>query len=94
MQENQAYQEREVTISNVQGLHARPVMRFVDIASQFKSSIRVKKDDIDADGKSPMEMMILGAICGTKLRLCADGADAAEALDALAKLINDKFNED
>jgi phosphocarrier protein HPr len=94
MQEKMAYQEREVVISNVQGLHARPVMRFVDLASQYQSKIRVKKDDMDVDGKSPMEMMILGATCGTKLVLCADGDDALAALEALARLIDEKFQED
>src|SRR5262249_44322390 len=94
MQEKIAYQEREVVISNVQGLHARPVMRFVDLASQYQSKIRVKKDDMDGDGKSPMEMMILGATCGTRLVLCADGDDAPAALEALVKLIDEKFQED
>jgi phosphotransferase system HPr (HPr) family protein len=83
-----------MVISNVQGLNARTVMRFVDLASQYQSKIRVKKEDMDVDGKSPMEMMILGAICGTKLTLCADGSDAIAALEALAKLIDDKFLED
>ena len=72
----------------------RPVMRIADLAAQYKSSIRIKKDGVDVDGKSPMEMMLLAAPCGTKLIVCADGADAAEALEALIKLINDKFNED
>lgn len=94
MQPNQGYQEREVTLSNVQGLHMRPVMRIADLAAQYTSSIRIKKDGMDVDGKSPMEMMLLAAPCGTKLLVCADGADASEALDALIKLINDKFNED
>jgi phosphocarrier protein HPr len=94
MQENQAYQEREATLSNVQGLHMRPVMRLADVAAQFQSRIRIKKDDMDVDGKSPMELMLLAAPCGTKLLLCADGADSAAALDALIQLINEKFNED
>jgi phosphocarrier protein len=85
---------REVTILNRQGLHARPVMRFVDLASQFSSSISVSKGDVQVDGKSPMEMMLLEATCGTKLLLSAHGADAVEAVDALASLIADKFDED
>ena len=86
--------EIEITISNTQGLHARPVMRFVDIASQFDCTVRVHKKDQNVDGKSPMEMMLLEATQGTVLKLSAEGADAKEALEALNKLVNDKFGED
>lgn len=93
MSENHRHAEIEVIISNEQGLHARPVMRFVDLAAQFGSSIRVKKDELDVDGKSPMEMMLLEAVQGTKLRLVADGKDAHLAVEALASLIIEKFGE-
>jgi len=85
---------RDVRICNVQGLHARPVMRFVDLAARFNSRIAVSKGDKSVDGKSPMEMMLLEATCGTTLRLTAEGPDAEDAVDALAKLINEKFGED
>lgn len=94
MSDNNNCSEIEVTISNIQGLHARPVMRFVDIASQFDCTIRVHKEDQNVDGKSPMEMMLLEATQGTILKLLAEGADAIEALEALNKLVNDKFGED
>ena len=83
-----------MTISNTQGLHARPVMRFVDLAAQYGSAVRVRKDDIEVDGKSPMEMMLLEAGPGTVLRLVADGEDARPAVQALAGLINSKFGEE
>ncbi len=69
-------------------------MRFVDLASQFASSIRVKKDELDVDAKSPMEMMLLEAVQGTVLRLVAEGNDAQQALKALADLVEAKFGED
>jgi phosphocarrier protein len=94
MSENQRHEEIEVTISNVQGLHARPVMRFVDTASRFNSQIRVEKQGESVDGKSPMEMMLLEAVKGTVLRLVATGDDAIDALQALADLINSKFGEE
>ncbi len=94
MPQNNQHAETEVTISNVQGLHARPVMRFVDMASQFESSIRVKKDAIDVDGKSPMEMMLLEAVRGTNLLIVATGEDCRAAVDALAELVHGKFGED
>lgn len=94
MSDNERHAEIEVTISNVQGLHARPVMRFVDTASRFSSQIRVEKEGASVDGKSPMEMMLLEAVKGTVLRLIADGDDAAEALAALADLVHSKFGEE
>lgn len=89
---NQA--EVEVIISNRQGLHARPVMRFVDLAGTFQSSIRVRADREEVDGKSPMEMMLLAATQGTPLKIMAQGEDAEAAVAALAGLIQDKFGEE
>lgn len=86
--------ELEVIISNKQGLHARPVMRFVDLASQFSSAIQVCKADRCVDGKSPMEMMLLEATQGTILKLRARGEDSRQAVEALAELVRSKFGEE
>ena len=85
--------EREVTIPNPQGLHARPVLRFVDLASKFGSSIRVHKRDTSVDGKSPMEMMLLEATQGTVLKIVAEGEDCQQAVEELSKLVGDGFGE-
>ncbi len=85
--------QREVTIVNRQGLHARPVMRFVDLASQFRSAVNVQKGNQAVDGKSPMEMILLEATRGTKLTLVARGDDAEQAVDALSKLVASGFDE-
>ena len=84
---------REVEIVNPQGLHARPVMQFVDVASQFQSVVTVTKGDQIVDGKSPMDMIVLEATQGTGLTLTATGADAADAIEALTDLINRGFDE-
>ena len=94
MSDNQPSAEIEVVISNIQGLHARPAMRFVDVASRFGSAIRVRNADREVDGKSPMEMMLLEAIQGTTLQILANGEDAAQAVRDLADLVNNKFGED
>ncbi len=86
--------EREVVIQNRQGLHARPVMQFVDLATQFASAVTVRKGDQMVDGKSPMEMMLLEATCGTPLTLIARGPDARAAVVALAGLIDQRFEEE
>jgi phosphocarrier protein len=87
---------REVTIVNSHGLHARPVMRFVDLATAFEAQVVVDKGQgtEQVDGKSPMHMMLLAAPKGTRLRITARGADAEEALRALAELVESGFADD
>ena len=87
----------EVTVSNENGLHARPAMSFVDLANQFQSEIRVIKpgdEAVTADGKSVMQMIILAATEGTPMRIEADGDDADAAVKALAELFESKFGEE
>ena len=88
---------KEVIICNQDGLHTRPVMKFVDIANRFASEIKVHKggsEPADADGKSVMQMIILAAERGTPLRIDADGEDAEEAVRQLVELVEGKFGED
>ena len=85
--------EKQTVIPNKEGLHFRPIMQFVDIASRFSSQVRVHCEDRDADGCSPMELLMLMATQGTTIRVVANGADAAEAVNALVALIDAGFNE-
>ncbi|MCP4590307.1 MAG: HPr family phosphocarrier protein [bacterium] len=87
---------RELCIVNSQGLHTRPVMKFVDVVAGFGAEVRVDKGEgtEQVDGRSPMEMMLLEAPQGTSLRIIARGTDAAELLDALEELVNSRFGEE
>ena len=88
---------RDIVVSNKLGLHARPAMQFVDLANQFKSDITVHKfgdEPGEADGKSVMQMIILAATEGTKMRIDATGDDADDAVNKLAELFDSKFGED
>jgi phosphocarrier protein len=85
--------EREATIVNPLGLHARPAAQFVRLASSFASDILISKDGIDVNGKSIMGVMMLAAECGSAIRIRASGDDAEDAVDALAKLVADGFGE-
>ncbi len=86
--------EVAVEIKNTDGLHMRPAMQFVDIANQFDCDITVSNDENSVDGKSIMQMSMLAATCGTKLKIKAEGANAQEALDALRELVEEKhFDE-
>ncbi len=87
-------ESRIVTIENSLGLHMRPVMRFVDLAGQFESAIRVHNGNKVVDGKNPMEMMLLEATRGTSLEIHAQGADAVPAVEALAELVAGGFGEE
>jgi len=69
-------------------------MQFVDVANQFQAGIKVCRGDQVVDGKSIMQMMMLAATEGTSLKVIADGDDASAALDALEKLVNEKFGEE
>jgi phosphocarrier protein HPr len=85
--------ERKVQIINKAGLHARPAAEIVKLAAKYRSDITVVRDELEVNGKSIMGVMMLAAECGSTLQLKAEGPDAAEALDALEKLIEGKFGE-
>jgi phosphocarrier protein len=85
---------RDLAIRNQYGIHARPAAMFVKTASKFEADVTVEKDDIKVSGKSIMGLMTMEASCGTKIRIVAEGTDAAQAVDELQKLIEHKFFEE
>ncbi len=85
---------QEVTIQNKLGIHARPAAQFVKTASAFQSHVTVEKDGEGIDGKSIMGLMMLAAGHGSQLMITAEGEDADAALEALVKLVADKFGEE
>lgn len=86
--------EIKVKIVNRLGLHARPAMSFVDVASTFSCEITVSKGDTTVDGKSIMQMMMLAASQGTELVVTAVGSDAAKCCETLQKLVEGGFEEE
>ena len=85
--------ERNVTIVNKDGLHARPAAEIVKTAARFASDIVLVRDDLEVNGKSIMGVMMLAAECGSTVTLRASGADEPAAVDAIAALIASKFGE-
>lgn len=77
---------------NAYGLHMRPATKFVTLAKDFRSDIRVEHQGAWVDGKSLLEMACLAAECGSTIGLEARGPDAEEALDALAELVAAGFH--
>lgn len=68
-------------------LHARPAADFVRTAMSFVSSIKVASGDREADAKSLLSVLALGAKGGTELRLTATGEDADAALTAMRERV-------
>ena len=86
--------QKEVTILNKLGLHARPAAMFVRAANKHRAEIWVEKDGEQVNGKSIMGLMMLAAGQGSKLRIRCEGPDAEKAMEELGELINARFNED
>lgn len=86
---------KEATILNKAGLHARPAQLWVKTANDFKSQIKIKKEDgTETNGKSILGLMTLMLSEGTKITLEANGSDEEEAIEALTQLIEGKFGEE
>jgi len=86
--------ERIVTIRNRAGMHARPAALLVKTASSFTAQIFIEKDSERVNGKSIMGVITLGATFNTPLKIIAEGPDEAEAVDAIQKLFDNRFEEE
>ena len=84
---------QEITVQNEVGLHARPATYFIQKANEFKSGIRVEKEERRVNAKSLLGVLSLGIVKGTNIALIADGSDEKEAVDALVSLIQNNFGE-
>lgn len=97
-------QQIEVVIGNKKGLHARAAAKFVRTVELFNTPVMVAKvsglgvvagvEPAEVSGGSILGLMMLGAECGSKLRLRVDGGQADEITSALKKLIEEKFGEE
>jgi len=86
--------QREVTITNTRGLHARAAAKFVKCAAVFDAEVWVTKEGITVSGQSIMGLMLLAAAPGNKILIDAAGRDATAAMAALAALVDARFDED
>ncbi|MBX3730749.1 MAG: HPr family phosphocarrier protein [Candidatus Sumerlaeia bacterium] len=87
--------EIRVTITNRQGLHARPAAQFVRIAGQYPDcEVTVSREGMSVNGKSIMGMMMLAAGPGTELSIVAEGDGAEEICRSLKDLVSSGFGEE
>lgn len=89
---NTSRETREFVLQNKYGMHVRPAGLFAKVASRFNADVTVEKDGEEVPGASIMALMTLEAVCGSKLRVTATGAQSHEVLDELEALIARKFD--
>jgi phosphocarrier protein HPr len=85
--------ERKLIIQNKYGLHARPAVEFVQIASRYNADITISKDGVEVNGKSMMGVLMLAADKGSEVILKAKGKDEEELIEALTDLLMKESDE-
>ncbi|AWV06548.1 HPr family phosphocarrier protein [Marilutibacter maris] len=86
--------ERELTVSNRLGLHARATAKLVQVLSAFRSNATLVAKGREVNAKSIMGVMLLAAGQGTAVRLRVEGEDEAAATEAIVALFERRFDED
>jgi len=85
--------EKEAVVVPEAGLHARPAVLFVKEAKSYGSDIVVIKDGVEANAKSSLKLMTLGAKHGDKVVIRAEGEDEEAAVDALVAILSEEEEE-
>ncbi len=86
--------ERDVTVRNKAGIHARPAALLVKTASKFDSDVFLTCEGTEVNAKSIMSVMMLAAAIGSVVRIRVEGPDESQAMDAILQLFESKFSED
>jgi len=85
--------EKEVTVVNKKGLHARPAALFVNMVEKFDVTVTLAKGPEVVNGKSIMGILMLGAVEGTVLKITVVGEAAAQAMAEFEKFFNKQEEE-
>ena len=85
--------QRSFQIVNTLGLHARAAAQLVQTANRYQSEVMVERDGQSVNGKSIMGVLMLAAAKGSEVTVSCEGADAADAMASLARLIEAGFGE-
>ncbi len=85
---------RDMEIKNIKGLHARAAAAFVKTVAPFDAEVEVERIGQCVNGCSIMGLMMLAAAKGTTIRVKASGPQAAEVVEALQQLLDNKFGEE
>ncbi len=85
---------KTVTIKNRAGIHARPAALIVNTANQYESDVFLEKDTMRINSKSIMGIITLGASYKSSITIMAEGSDENDAVEAIAKLFENRFEEE
>ena len=85
--------EKDLTVLNKKGLHARPAAIFVNLAEKFDVTVTVTKGSEVINGKSIMGLLMLGAVEGTVLKITVEGDQAQDAIVEFEKFFNKQEEE-
>ena len=86
--------KRTLKIVNVRGLHARASRKLAELALAYDGTIiMVRREEDEADARSLMDLMMLGAGIGSEIEVEAEGPQASQALDAIEAMVAAKFDE-
>jgi phosphocarrier protein len=85
---------RSVEVVNERGLHARASAKFVKLSSEFDAEVTVSREGQTVDARSIMGLMMLAAGPGSWIEIAADGPEAERAVEALAELVANRFDEE
>ena len=86
--------ERELEIVNRLGLHARAAAKLVHLTAGFESLVWLAKDGEEVDAKSILGVLLLAAAQGATVTVRCEGRDEEAAMNAIAELIANRFDED
>ena len=86
--------EKEVTIKNRAGIHARPAALIVQVANEFDSEIFMEKNGNKINAKSIMGIITLGAAYNATISVTAEGEDEEAAVAAIVRLFENRFEEE
>jgi len=86
--------EKELTLENKVGLHARPAAKLVETSNKFESKITISYNGKHANAKSILNILALGAEHGAKIKVSVEGSDEQDAMQAIEELISNRFYEE
>jgi len=86
--------ERELTVSNRLGLHARATAKLVQLLSGYRCNVTLTAKGREVNAKSIMGVMLLAAGQGTAVKLRVDGEDEQTVAEAVQGLFDRRFDED
>jgi phosphocarrier protein len=85
--------QQEVDIVNKLGLHARASAKLTQLAGSYKSEVWLTRNGRRVNAKSIMGVMMLAAAKGSSVTIETNGPDEEEAMQALVRLVAERFGE-